>query len=124
MERLLIPLLDQMALRSAIGAEVLTESARVRAATHAPASWRLCPSLTAFYDPAGMTDAEIAAYDATRTEVKALKQRDIDMPVVRAFLDFMPTLVAAIDAGTYDAGEAENRLFQTIRKYRRGLKQE
>lgn len=68
---------------------------------------------------------DYAANQSTiEAEGRAMKQRDLDIPLVRALLDHLPAVVTAINAGTFDAGEAENRIFQTIRVYRRGLKQE
>lgn len=76
MERRLIPLVHQDALRSSTATD-----ADIRAAVSAPASWRLCPSLTSFYNPVGMTPAEIAAYEATQPKVirtRALLRRITD----------------------------------------------
>lgn len=56
----------RLALMTASSATFTAERERVRLLTDTPAEWRLCPSLTAFYDPAGMTQAEIDAYDAAQ----------------------------------------------------------
>ena len=65
MERRLIPILDQLALRAASGTSFDAELERIRLDTSAPASWRLDPDYKSFYNPTGMAQGEIDAYEAT-----------------------------------------------------------
>lgn len=73
MTRRLISDNDRIALTAASGdREVLSaERERIRLNTNTPLTWRLCPSFTAFYDPAGMTAAEIATYDQAEIDAVA-----------------------------------------------------
>ena len=73
MTRRLISDLDRLALMSAV--DVSAERERIRQKTGAPLTWRLCPSFTAFYDPTGMTQAEIDAYEAAKPKV--IRTRDL-----------------------------------------------
>ena len=71
MERRLIPILDQLALRAASGTSFDAELERIRLATSAPASWRLDPDYTSFYNPTGMAQGEIDAYEAAELASQA-----------------------------------------------------
>ena len=75
MQRRLIPDLDHLALKTATSSTFAAERERVRTNTSAPLAWRLCPSLTAFYNPEGMTQAEMDAYDASQRA----EQRDKEL---------------------------------------------
>lgn len=74
MERQLIARVDQLSLRVAPSAFLAGEIARVRQSMDVPASWRLDPSWTAFYNPGAMTQAEIDAYDASQKAAQRDKE--------------------------------------------------
>ena len=65
-DRRLIPVDDQRALREVSASALTAEVSRVRAQILAPAGWRLDPDLTAFYNPAGMTQGDIDTYEAAQ----------------------------------------------------------
>ena len=65
-ERRLIPPEDQRALKNATSTTMAVEIVRIRKATDAPVSWRLNPDLTNFYNPAGMSPAQITTYEAAQ----------------------------------------------------------
>ena len=56
--------------------------AELRSRTKVDPSWRLCPSLTVFYNPAGMTQADIDAYDAAKRAER--RDRDLEMKALKA----------------------------------------
>ena len=73
---------DQQRLREASGAGLTAEIARLRAVGRVPPQWRLSPALSSFYNPTGMTQAEIDAFDAT--ERSALRDRDLALKALQA----------------------------------------
>lgn len=82
MERQLIPINDSRALKEATSQTFSAEEVRVRDAQDIPAGWRLAPTCTAFYNPAGMTQADMDAFDAT--ERIARRDHELGLKVVIA----------------------------------------
>ena len=80
MERRLITDIDQLFLRLTSASNLAAELARVKANVGAPASWRIDPSYTCFYNTEGMTQGEIDTYESTQLSNKSLatsRQKDI-----------------------------------------------
>lgn len=82
MERRLLPPHAARALTDATRQTFAAEEARVREGQDVPADWRLSPTCTAFYNPAGMTQAEIDAYDAAERATR--RDRDLGLKALRA----------------------------------------
>lgn len=76
MERRLIPNTVQARFRVLSGAGLEAEIERVRQDMTTPLPWRLCPSFTSFYNPVGMSQAEIDAYDAAQLDKRCTEQFD------------------------------------------------
>lgn len=78
MEWRLIKAAHKVALSNANAVGLADEIARVRTAVSAPSTWRLDPSLKGFYNPDGMSQAEISTYELRQTTIAEKTERSAD----------------------------------------------
>lgn len=109
MERQLIPLDDQRALREAPSTALSAEEARVRNDQRVPVDWRLESSCAAFYNPTGMTQADITAYDAADRAARCRaisRQKDI--------LATLAVIVRAKNTAVWNAMTTQQKVDATL----------